>query len=145
MNIEQSHPVLEIEAEVEVVNQVLALRQQVWNELRRMSRARDFVVCAEIVLAVSQHLLVHIEAMLGQRVDIERLVQFHRLVNACFNDVPHWLVLRLCQPVDLACLVCTLPFEATDQHWLSHCPPEEDVPVEVYDVRRGLSLVIHVM
>ena len=75
MNLNLPHAVLEVESEVEVVHQVLDLRQQDWDELCRVSRARHFLVCAELDLVATQHLHLHIEALRYQRVLIVRFVQ----------------------------------------------------------------------
>ena len=63
VNINQVHAVLEVEAQVELMHQVLAFRQKVWNELRGLCRARHFVVRAELHLVLTQHLHLHIEAL----------------------------------------------------------------------------------
>ena len=68
-------------------------------------------MCAEIDLFFTQHLHMHIEALRCERVDIVRLVQFGRVVNARFKQLPHRLVIRLCEPVDLSGLRCSHPLE----------------------------------
>ena len=77
MNISQPHAVLEVESQVEVVHQVLVLWQELGNELPRVCRASQCVLCAEIHPVVTQHLHLYITALRCLRIGNVRLVQDH--------------------------------------------------------------------
>ena len=133
-NINPPHALLEIESQDEVVHQLLALMPQVWNFHGRVSWARHCVVGGELDLVFTQHLSLHNEALRCQRVVIVSFVPVHWVVIACFSEVPHRLLLGLCQPIDMPCLRCSHPLEPSDRHWLAHCPHGEVVRLELEDV-----------
>ena len=122
---------LKVEAQVEEVHHLPSLRQQVRNDFRRVRRARDFVISAEIDLVAIQHQHFRIESLRGLRVVFVRYVQFHRVVNARFTEVPKRQVFHLRAAVDLTCLRCSDPLEPTDLHWLAHSPPVKVVGLKI--------------
>ena len=80
LNIKQPHAVLRLEAQVEVVHRVLALLQQIWNELRRVCRAKKFGVIADLDLVVTQLLQLRIKSLRCQR---EVFLPFLHSMLAC--------------------------------------------------------------
>ena len=98
-------------------------------------------MCAEVDLVVSHHLPLHIVALRCELLVIVRLMEIHRVVKARLNELPHLLILCLCEPVDLSCLRCSHPLEPTDRHWLTNCPPLEVVRIELDDLRGGATSV----
>ena len=99
--------------------QLLALLQEVWNGVRGARRGGHFLLCGALNGWYRTSFLADLLAALPAESHSRlRAVQLGSEISLERSTPP--AALHLCQPIDIAWLVCCHPHDRTDPVWLAH-------------------------